>query len=114
MDTDWSAFEDGASLGQTGTDGGSILRDEEHSLGARITLEGAPMFALFSITCGVYGWMCHTRFLQTRQHADRDFDLIKIELARIVDLVPARDDPAVDEKTTVLSDAISNFVDRFP
>jgi hypothetical protein len=37
--TDWTPFENGTSLGATGSEGGTILRDELHPDGARITLE---------------------------------------------------------------------------
>jgi hypothetical protein len=35
----WTAFEDGGSIGETGGEGGVVLRDDEHPWGARITLE---------------------------------------------------------------------------
>ena len=35
----WHQFEDGATLGQKGSESGVILRDEEHPQEARITLE---------------------------------------------------------------------------
>lgn len=114
MSAEWETFENGTSLGQNGTEGGTILRDDEHPWGARITLESDASFAAFAITCGIYSWMMHTRFIKTRQQADADYDAIKTELARILDLVPLSDDPERDEKLTQVSDAISGFVDRFP
>jgi hypothetical protein len=52
------AFESGGAIGQEGSEDGTITRDEEEDLrGARIT-PTAP----FAITCGVSGWMVHTRF----------------------------------------------------
>ena len=35
----WFQFEEGHSIGQTGSEDGVILRDEEHVDGARVTLE---------------------------------------------------------------------------
>jgi len=47
-----------------GSEGGVIVRDEEHALGARITLETGCGIAPYAITCGIYGWMMHTCFLE--------------------------------------------------
>ena len=46
----WHAFEDGATIGQQGSESGEIARDEEHPLGARITLERDTPIAPFAIT----------------------------------------------------------------
>jgi hypothetical protein len=46
-ETQWQPFRAGTILGETGSDAGVILRDEEHTDGARITLERAE-------TSGVY------------------------------------------------------------
>ena len=35
----WFEFDNGFSIGQTGAEGGEIVRAEEHFFGARITLE---------------------------------------------------------------------------
>jgi hypothetical protein len=35
----WQPFDNGATVGQRGSEDGVTLRDEEHDLGARITLE---------------------------------------------------------------------------
>ena len=60
--TDWLPFENGTTIGATGSEGGVILRDELHPHGARITLEQTSTG--FAITCGIYGWMVHTRVLR--------------------------------------------------
>ena len=73
MPDDWSPFDDGATLGQTGSEGGIILRDEEHLLGARITLEQGGRIALFSVTFGVYGLLTHTRFFGTQTEGEREY-----------------------------------------
>ena len=70
---EWYPCDDGDTLGETGTDGGVIVRDEEHPYGARITLEQGG-FAAFSITCGIYGWMVHTRFFSARAEADAAYE----------------------------------------
>jgi hypothetical protein len=47
----WVALEKGATVGSRGSENGVILIDEEHSLGARITLERDGASAPFPITC---------------------------------------------------------------
>jgi hypothetical protein len=112
----WYAFDDGASLGETGTDGGVIARDEEHGMGARITLERSsiPGSGYCSITLGIYGWMVHTRFFDTREEADAAYETMRAELVPILDAIPMEDDPESDEKTSRASAMMSAFIDRHP
>jgi hypothetical protein len=60
-DPSWLPLENGGTLGQTGSEEGTIVRDQEHPLGARISLERDCRVAPFAITFGIYGWMLHTR-----------------------------------------------------
>jgi hypothetical protein len=109
----WRPFGDGATIGHRGSEDGVILCDEEHNAGARITLErdcshGVP----FAITCGIYGWFFHTRRLGTKPEAE--FATMQVELAAILEMIPRTDDPAADSKMAAVSEAISDFVSRFP
>jgi len=110
---EWLPFDDGASIGETGSEG-VVLRDEEYGGGARITLERDGFAAPFSITCGVYGWLVHTRFFAAGWEAEREYAAMKPELAAIVDLAPLIDDPDVDAKMDAVVAAIGRFVDEFP
>lgn len=81
-----------------------ILLDEEHPLGARITLESESCFGAanpapvyYAITCGIYGLFFHTRFLECEADARNGFDEMKLELARILAL--AASETASDEET---------------
>ena len=97
-----------------GTDGGAILLDDEHGWGARITLEQPGAFGPFGITCGIYEWMVHTHYCATLEVARRDYAAMKAELEAILELIPLRSDPAVDQKMERVSTEISRFVDKFP
>lgn len=110
----WSAVLDGETIGDTGSEGGVILRDDEYRGGARITLERGGGITPFIITCGVYGWMVHTRFFATLGDAEREYAAMQDALAALVDLIPLASDPDADTKMDAVSDAISSFVDRFP
>ncbi|HET7771519.1 MAG TPA: hypothetical protein VFN74_22295 [Chloroflexota bacterium] len=96
-----------------GSEGGVIIADEEYDGAARITLESGANTAPFAITCGVYGWMVHTRFFADERSARRAFVDMKMELARIVDRLPDGAD-LHDSHIRDVSAAISSFVERFP
>ena len=67
-----------------GSESGVIIRDSEHPLGARITLERAGTVAPYSITCGIYGCMAPTRFFSTEIDASQQFDLMAAALESIL------------------------------
>ena len=90
------------------------MRDEVHSDGARITLERNTTNAPFAVTCGIYGWMIHTRFFGIERDAQADFDLMSAELSRIVGMIPHKTNTEADAKSRAVCDAISEFVRRFP
>ena len=111
-DFSWRPSEDGATLGQTGSEQGIILRDEEHDLGARITLERDAETAPFAITCGIYGWMLHKRFFGTAEEAQAQYLLMKSSISEILE---AADQTADDDGgRQVLMEGVDRFVETFP
>jgi hypothetical protein len=108
----WAAFDDGKSLVMSGSEGGIIRRDDEHDLGARITLEEGGTSAPWSITCGIYGWMLHTRFLGSEEEGNREFEQMKVGLEEVLRIIPLKD-KATPEKMSAVSSAIEAFVKRF-
>ena len=110
----WRSFENGHTIGSVGSENGLILRDDEHSLGARITLERDTRVAPFAITCGVYGWMFHTRFFSDSSEAEAQFSLMKAALAQILQVIPLVSDPAKAPKMRAVRDALDAFVQRYP
>lgn len=113
-ETNWYEYDEGYSIGTSGSDGGIIARDEEHDFGARMTLEEEGSSAPFSITCTIYGWMTHTRFFPDEDEAGREFDEMKIDLEKILSIVPADVEDADEEALDEISEEISEFVERFP
>jgi hypothetical protein len=103
----WHAYGDGTSVGTMGSEGGTIVLDEEHADGARITLEQDSHTAPWAITCGVYGLMFHTRFFASRPTAEAEYEDMKRALNAIVSQLGAAD-PA--EQARLARD----LVDRFP
>jgi hypothetical protein len=110
----WATIDNGATIGTQGSENGVIERDEEHPDGARITLERDTTHAPFAITCGVYGWMCHTRYFGTSREANQALNEMKISLTNILTLIPLQSDPEADAKCARVVDAIQDFVTRFP
>ena len=100
--TNWIAFANGTTIGATGSEGGLVLRDEEHPEGARITLERTA--TRFAITCGVYGWMVHTRFFASESEAAAAYEEMKPALAEILARLP--DDDVIRH--------LNELVERFP
>lgn len=108
----WRPFEDSATLGQAGSEEGTIVRDEEHSLGARITLERGAGVAPFAITCGIYGWMLHTRFFTSETEAKTQYDRMRTSLSALLEAAEQTAD--VDGGREVLMEGVSRFVGDYP
>ncbi|HUE72096.1 MAG TPA: hypothetical protein VMP01_14515 [Pirellulaceae bacterium] len=109
----WRPFDNGATIGQHGSEGGVVIRDEEHDAGARIALERGCSYGVpFAVTCGIYGWFFHTRRLDSEPVAE--WPAMLDGLAAILDIIPHADDPAADAKMGKVCDAIQAFVLRFP
>ena len=101
---DWRAFDCGNTLGERGSENGVILLDEEHPVGARITLERSGNTAPFSITCGVYGALLHARFFRDEAEAQGDFTAMK---ARLADMANISDEVGFNA-------AAKAFLEQFP
>jgi hypothetical protein len=106
----WQPFENGTTLGTRGSKNGETIRDEEHALGARITLEQKTRIAPFAITCGIYGWMAHTRFFGSEDQANAEYDKMKSAIAEII---RPFSDPEYNDSTATVK-AIEGFVETFP
>jgi hypothetical protein len=105
----WHAFDDGKTLGQKGSEKGETIRDEEHDLGARITLERNAEVAPFAITCGIYGLMVHTRFFETEDEAIAECHKMKASLSEIVQQFS---DPGFNELQAI--EAMEAFIKTYP
>ena len=97
-----------------GSESGIIEIDEEHPRGARITLERDAKTAPFAITCGIYGWMVHTRYFADHDRARREYEAMKADLGIILAMLPPQDDPDLNSRVDAVFKAIGDFVERFP
>src|SRR5215471_20119996 len=110
----WYPFDQGSTIGQSGSEDGVIVRDDEHPVGARITLERNAPTAPFTITCGIYGWMVHTRFFRAEAESDAEYESMRDALASILDVVPEVSEVEEDEKVNRVDQAITAFLEQFP
>jgi hypothetical protein len=97
-------------MNQTGSEQGVTLRDEEHPLGARITLECGARVAPCAVTCGIYGCMLHTRFFSSEDEANREYEPMKAALAALLEA----SNQSADGGNAVLLEACARFVETFP
>jgi hypothetical protein len=117
----WIPFERGTTIGQFGSENGVILREEQHTDGARIALERVTKNRLFrspkvtfAITCGIYGWMVHTRFFESEHQAQLQYDAMKVDISTIIEKLPLENDPLVDQKMNDVPPLLHAFVERYP
>ena len=103
----WHAVDDGTTIGTRGSEGGLIVREEEHPSGARIALEEDGHIAPWSITCGVYWLFFHTRFFADRVTAEAEYAAMKSAIDALLSRLNAAD---LDEQVRLAGD----FVTRFP
>ncbi len=87
--------------GETGSENGIILDDEEYKESCRITLERCPRY--YGITCGIYGLMFHTVFCGETNYK-KTYEAMKKELADFIDR-----DVTEDEA----SDFCINFTEKY-
>jgi hypothetical protein len=103
--SEWSGFDDGLTLGRRGAERGVIVADEVHRDGARITLERGGGVAPWTITCGVYGAMVHTRFFANEEESRAAFNAMKGPLGTLAKL---------DQFEQGFGRAVDAFVRDFP
>ena len=70
------------TIGTEGSEGGTIIADEEYRQSCRITLEKCERWD--AITCGVYGAMVHTAFADAASSA-AVYAAMKQELQDFID-----------------------------
>lgn len=106
----WTPCEKRSTAGAIGSESDEILRDEEHEMGARITLEEMtdPPFA---ITCGIHGVMMHTAFAANEMEATDAYEAMKAEIEALLDLWPAAE--AEQSEKDRFHEAISAFAAKY-
>jgi hypothetical protein len=109
-ETSWYPIDNGATIGQKGSEKGVIVRDEEHPQEARITLERDTQAAPFTITCGIYGCMLHTRFFSTESEASSQYEEMKAALSTLL----ITENEGGPEGCRSFLDGVAQFTEKFP
>ena len=109
----WQLFDQGRTFGREGSEGGRIIEDDEYQSMARMTLEADCQRVPYAVTCGIYGWMVHTKFFKGLEEARVQMEHMKSKLASIVDSIPLEDE-ASDEDDRRINMEIAEFVSQFP
>src|SRR6185295_2821314 len=91
----WLQMDNGKTMGTRGSEGGTIVSDEEHTAGARVTLERNGCTAPWSVTCGIYGGFLHTAFASSEAEGRAKYEGMKMDLEKIM---AEKDDGARYEK----------------
>lgn len=110
VEISWYPFDNGATLGQKGSESGVILCDEEHPQEARITLERDTRNAPFAITCGIYGCMFHTRFFGIESEASSQYEEMKAALSTLL----LTENEGGPEGCRSFLDGVAEFVEKYP
>lgn len=79
----WYEFDNGSTIGERGTEGGEIVKDEELDNSARITLEKLSNED-YALTCGDYGTFFHTTWSE-EANALSKYEQMKSDLEEILD-----------------------------
>lgn len=103
----WKPYNRGRSIGVKGSEGSVILRDEEHPLGARMTIKQGKDFV--SVSCNISGKIDHTRFFKEMRGAEREYANMQKEMEKVLKAISSA--KAADIKVW---ETISGFVARFP
>ena len=110
----WHSYDGGRTFGEIGSENGIIVEDEAYGDGVRITLERESPTAPFAITCGIGGWMVHTRYFSTEGEARNAYNDMKYGLVRTYDVIPGADDPESEAKIGAVIESIHAFIRQFP
>ncbi|HYO53341.1 hypothetical protein [Archangium sp.] len=110
----WRPVEEGRTLGLGGAEGGILVRDEEHPAGLRITLEEDPERSFYALTCGISGWLVHTRFFGSEVEAHAAWDEMKPALVELVMQLPAAGAKGLAPATREAGAKLGAFLARFP
>lgn len=79
----WYDYDEGSEIGEHGTEGGDIVKDEEFSSSARITLEKLSE-GHYAVTCGIYGTLVHTAWFD-EANALSKYEQMKSDIEEILD-----------------------------
>lgn len=113
-DATWQPYQAGTTLGMTGSEGGTITWDEQYADRVRLTMEQDESRSFFAITCGVTGWLVHTRFFGSREEAFAAFQELRPALVELLCRLPGDEPRSSRDAAREGGPLLAAFVARFP
>jgi hypothetical protein len=113
-DEQWKPTAEGSTLGLEGAEGGTIVRDEEHPAGLRLTLEEDPARSFHALTCTVSGWLVHRRYFSSEAEAQAAWGEMRPALVALAAQLPAAGPKGLDPTTREAGAKLGAFLARFP
>lgn len=110
----WSGVEGGSTLGLMGPEGGTIVRDEEHPAGLRLTWEEDPARSFYVVTSKVAGWLVHPRYFGSEAEASAAWEELKPALVELALSLPEAGPRTLDTATREAGAKLGAFLARFP
>lgn len=112
--TSWQPFEGGSTLGLPGSQGGTISWDEQYAGQLRLTLEQDESRSFYAITCGITGWLVHSRFFGSASEAFAAFDELRPALVELWTQLPEGGPRSTPDAARKGGPLLAAFLGRFP
>ncbi|WP_224363025.1 hypothetical protein [Hyalangium versicolor] len=112
-DASWKPYEAGSTLGLSGSQGGTITWDEQYAGQVRLTLEQDESRSFHAITCGVSGWLLHSRFFGSAPEAFAAFEELRPALVELWAQLP-KGGPGSPTEARAGGPLLAAFLARFP
>lgn len=110
----WQNFDSGKTMGSVNSDGSIIIYDEEHTNGARLTIEKGGTTAPFEIVFGIYDVMFHTHFEPSEEDAMRYVAHIKTIIERALAHVHMPEDYQDNAWNETFNNLMDELIDDYP
>ncbi|HVG58486.1 MAG TPA: hypothetical protein VNA24_08020 [Hyalangium sp.] len=112
-DASWQPYAEGSTLGMQGSEGGTITWDEQYADQVRLTLEQDESRSFYALTCGIAGWLVHTRFFGSATEAYAAFEELRPPLVELWRQLPPGEPEPSREARHQGGVLLSAFVARF-
>lgn len=97
----WKNYENGSTIGKSGSENGIIIQEEEYQHSCLITLEQCERH--YAITCGIYGSFVHTVFCGADSY-EKIYEAMKLKLQDFIDT-----DTTSEEESQFYEEFVSAF-----
>ena len=110
----WQPYEGGSTLGMSGSQGGTITWDEHFAGQVRLTLEQDMSRSFHAITCGISGWLVHSRFFGSAPEAFAAYEELRPALVELWAELPEGGPRSTPDAARKGGPLLAAFIARFP